>query len=69
VTSSDDGTSQVWDAGTGQPVDSPLHHGEKVFEAKFSPDGKRIATVTEAAFHLWDAGTGARIGAPLTHAM
>jgi tetratricopeptide (TPR) repeat protein len=71
LTVSTDGEAQVWDAGTGQPVGGPLRHtsprvGERppLSMAAFSPDGRRVATVTGTAYgsrgevRVWDAETG-----------
>ncbi|MCP3962329.1 MAG: AAA family ATPase [bacterium] len=48
----------------GRPKPSePLQHSTPVVVAKFSPDGRRLATVSEpGGVHLWDAVTGDKIG-------
>src|SRR5205807_9901064 len=46
VTASADKTARVWDAATGEPVTPPLKHGAEVTRASFSPDGRRLFTIT-----------------------
>ena len=40
-------TVYVWDAQSGQPLVEPFRHRKPVSSAQFSPDGKRIATVSD----------------------
>ncbi len=50
------------------PVSPPLQHNKKVPYAAFSPDGRRMVTVS-LDFHarLWDARTGALLAPPMVH--
>ncbi|HWX21144.1 MAG TPA: serine/threonine-protein kinase [Candidatus Binatia bacterium] len=58
--------ARVWNAGTGQPLTSPLIHGGAVTSAQFSPDGTKILTASaDNAVRLWDAQTGRLIKGPL----
>jgi WD40 repeat protein len=67
VTASADGTAQVWDAATGDPVTPPLKHNGAVNCAAFSPDGRRVVTASEdGTARMWDAATG-RLVATLKH--
>jgi WD40 repeat protein len=42
VTSSEDGTTIIWDASTGKPLHSPREWNHKLSSAEFSPDGDSI---------------------------
>ena len=46
VTASFDGTSKIWDAGTGKELRTLSGHSGLVFSAAFSPDGQRIVTAS-----------------------
>jgi WD40 repeat protein len=47
---------RVWDADTGKLVGEPMTHGERVFSASFSPDGKRVVTASkDNTARVWDA--------------
>ena len=68
VTAYDGRTARLWDGETGKPIGEPLNHGS-VKNAAFSPDLKRVVTVSPGAqtARLWDAETGQPIGEPLHH--
>jgi WD40 repeat protein len=56
------------DRGTGELLVPPLHQGDGVSGATFSPDGKIIATGGKGgSLMLWDAATGRRLGPALQH--
>jgi len=62
------GSAVVWDAATGRHL-FDLRHADNVLHATFSPDGKRIATVSlDRTGRIWDADTGAPVAPPLQHA-
>ncbi|HEX7183413.1 MAG TPA: WD40 repeat domain-containing protein, partial [Thermoanaerobaculia bacterium] len=67
VTASSDGAAQMWDAATGRKLGGPLSHEKPVRFASFSPDGRRVLTVSGDAARLWDATTGQKLGKPLSH--
>jgi WD40 repeat protein/serine/threonine protein kinase/tetratricopeptide (TPR) repeat protein len=68
VTSSWDGTAQVWDAITGQPLGNPMRHRDHVSRARFSPDGQRVVTASwDNTARVWDAETGQALSKPLQH--
>lgn len=60
LSASDDGTARVWNASTGEEL-LALHHSGWVWHAAFSPDGKRVATVSGNEAFVWDAVTGEKI--------
>ena len=62
------GQAQVWDAATGQPIGPALRHAAAVHQARFSPDGQKIVTVSDdQTAVIWDASTGQAIAPPLKH--
>ncbi len=68
VTASSDGTAQVWDARTGQPLTPPLKHDREVTHAQFSSDGLRIVTASaDKTARVWDAISGRPLTASLRH--
>ena len=67
ITVSND-TARVWDATTGKPVSPPLKHGDKIWWASFSPDGRRVVTASaDNTAQVWDAESGTKVGQPLKH--
>src|SRR5262249_25671725 len=58
LTGSYDGTAQVWNARTGQPIAPPLRHVAGVSEAVFTPDGRLVVTAAfQQGMTVWDATT------------
>jgi WD40 repeat protein len=58
----------VWDTGTGALLFSPIQHQGRITWAKFSPDGRKLATTSEdGTAQISDAQTGARVCEPLSH--
>jgi WD40 repeat protein len=57
----------VWDSATGKPLGPPLLHQTRVVSATFSPDGKRVITISDTTARLWDSATGKPLGPPLLH--
>ncbi|HZT43228.1 MAG TPA: AAA-like domain-containing protein [Chthonomonadaceae bacterium] len=63
-----DAEAQVWDAATGRAVTPALRHRAMVYDARFSPDGRRVVTCSDdGTAQIWNAITGQRIGPPLRH--
>jgi WD40 repeat protein len=60
----DQGSARVWDAETGQALTPPLHD-RTVLDAKFSPDGKRVVTVSRRSARIWDAASGKELTPPI----
>lgn len=59
---------QLWDAGAGEVIGSPLRgHSDLVYTAVFSPDGHRLVSASrDSTIRLWNVDTGRPIGEPLT---
>jgi eukaryotic-like serine/threonine-protein kinase len=55
--------ARVWSLATLREVGPPLRHADRVGRVRFSPEGKRLATLSaDNRVRVWDLGTGA----PLT---
>jgi len=71
LTGSLDGTAQIWDTSTGQPIGPPLKHGDhgdQVLSVAFSPNGRLILTGgSDGKVRLWDAATGKPAATTLLH--
>jgi tetratricopeptide (TPR) repeat protein len=68
LTGCDDGTAQLWDAATGQPLGLTLPHQGPVRAVTFSPDGRVILTGSDdRTARFWAAATGRPLGPPLPH--
>ncbi len=60
--------AQVWDIESGQSSSVDLVHNAVVLAADFSPDAKRLVTVSvDRTARVWDAETGEPTGIPLIH--
>jgi WD40 repeat protein len=67
--------NRAWlcDTATGRLVGRPLEHpldfrrAQGVGAAAFTPDGRRVVTVSRAGVRFWDAATGESAGQPLPH--
>lgn len=74
VTASQDGTAQLWSAGTGKPTAEPLGHRDAVFSAAFDRAGQRVLTASfDGTVRIWTADEGALVslidvGAPALEA-
>ncbi len=63
-----DGTAQVCDAATMQPLGPPLRHEYAILSVAISPDGTRLLTgCVDGTVHAWSARTRQPIGRPLRH--
>ncbi len=59
---SNDSIALLWDALSGRVIRRFEGHGAQVYDAAFSPDGKRIVTASfDNTARIWDAATGATI--------
>lgn len=62
VTAGQRGVAWVWTTKNGEPVGKFLKHGQPIIEARFSPDGKYIATAADDGAWLWDWRAGQSTG-------
>jgi WD40 repeat protein len=75
-----DGTIQLWDMVTGKKLLDWDTQGDGIASLNFSPDGKKIGSLTkkiasftatghlavkQATVSFWDSETGKRVGAPI----
>jgi len=68
VTGSEDGTAQVWDIQTQQPIGQPMRHQKGVNVVQFSRDGRMVLTAgADGGVGVWDAETGGRRLPPIQH--
>ena len=68
MTASADRTARVWDAESGQQIGEPMVHGNVIYGAIFSPNGRRIVTASEdKTARIWNAETGEPMGEPMRH--
>ena len=67
ATASEDGTSQLWDTGTGQKIGPSLQHQGPIVDVAFSPSGKTILTGSEdQTARVWETSTG-KLTSSLAH--
>ena len=56
VSGSHDGTVRIWDAVTGESVQTLEGHTSYVNSAQFSPDGRQIVSGSgDSTVRVWDA--------------
>jgi WD40 repeat protein/tetratricopeptide (TPR) repeat protein len=61
--------ARIWDMRSGKPVGEVMEHAAGLVAARFSPDGRRIASATsDGTVRLWSAATALPVAAPLKHA-
>ncbi|HHG85632.1 MAG TPA: NACHT domain-containing protein, partial [Bacteroidetes bacterium] len=59
VSSGEDGMVCLWDASTGEGLETFNGHEGSIHSVEFSPDGSRLASGgTDGIVRLWDAATG-----------
>ncbi len=58
ATGTEDGTAQLWDVATGEPLGPPLRHQNRILAVAFSPDGRTVLTGSwDRTARLWDVAT------------
>jgi WD40 repeat protein/serine/threonine protein kinase len=68
LSGSEDGTAQLWDAGTGTPVGAPLRNEGAVTAVAFSATGKVFVTGSwDGNARVWEAATSRPAGPCLAH--
>jgi WD40 repeat protein/serine/threonine protein kinase len=68
LTGSEDGTAQIWNEQTGEPIGRPLRHADTVFAVAFSPDGRHVLTGSaDGTAQRWLVATSEPDGPPLKH--
>src|SRR5690606_5483143 len=65
LTASSDGTARLWDTRTGQQVKELLTSDYTINLARFSADGRWIATTDDYSIQRWDAQSGKPVGEPM----
>ena len=56
VTAGTDKTARIWDAETQRQIGTLAGHGDAVFSAVFSPDGRRVLTASsDFTARIWEA--------------
>jgi len=58
ATGSNDRRTFIWDISTGRQLVGPLEDGNSVSAARFSPNGKRLATTTTRELRIYNAHNG-----------
>jgi len=59
VTASDDNTTKIWDAATGECTWTLSGHDDYVNSAAYSPDGASVVTASsDKTAKIWDVATG-----------
>src|SRR5262249_16823682 len=62
ATASFDGTSIIWDAATGEALQTLVGDTGPVMSVVWSPDGKRVLTASrDRTARIWDASTGSNM--------
>jgi WD40 repeat protein len=69
LTGSNDGSAQLWDVASQQPLGRPLRHKGWVQQVGFRPDGNAAITAGQVddTVRLWDCRTGRVIGEPMPY--
>jgi WD40 repeat protein len=64
-----DGSIELWNPSTGQPLGAPLiGHESMAYSLAFSPDGTRLVSGAEdGTVRLWDVSARQQIGEPLSY--
>jgi RNA polymerase sigma factor (sigma-70 family) len=61
ATKAEPGEVVLWDVATGKELQMLTGYGDKIYQAAFSPDGKRLAAgggIQDRTVRVWDVATG-----------
>jgi WD40 repeat protein len=61
VINSDENSFSIVEKDSGKVVCGPIKNGDSIWDARFSPDGRFIATTSGQLSRAWDAQTGSAI--------
>jgi RNA polymerase sigma factor (sigma-70 family) len=64
ATDAESGAVSLWGVATGKELRRLAGHGDPIYQAVFSPDGKRLATgggIQDKTVRIWDVDTGAEL--------
>jgi WD40 repeat protein len=68
LTASVDKTVKLWDADSGKELLALMCQAEAVTSVAFSPDGRRLLTVSSNKVAMWDVGSGKELLTPIGRA-
>jgi WD40 repeat protein len=61
LTGAPNGQAVLWDLRTGRRINLSPVHPEALLFGRFSPDGRRVLTISGQTIRIWETGTGKRI--------
>jgi len=70
ATGHSDGSAQLWNIASGEPLGLPLEHPRMVYQMNFALGGRLLVAGTPTGAQLWDCLSGVRVGpmlAPSTY--
>jgi WD40 repeat protein len=59
------GRARLWDVASGTLIGRPMIHRGAVWNVAFSPDGRRLATVSADTARLWSTADASPVGKPM----
>lgn len=59
---------QAWSVHTGEPAGPEIRHGQRIWSARFNPEGNWLVTASEdGTAMVWDVPTATPVGRPMEH--